>query len=355
MQVLETHAQVDMFDLLTTGVLLLDDDLTLLRINPAAEAMLELSARQAVGVRLQDLLPAAPELHLAPQRAGAASGSLIEREMLLSTPSGRRLTVDCAVTPLVGPGEPGGFLIELLPLDRHLRISREASLMAQNEIARNVVRGLAHEIRNPLGGIRGAAQLLERELPAAALREYTAIIIDEADRLQRLLDRLLGPRSRPEPRPVNIHEVTERVLALLQAEAAPGVRVGKDYDPSIPVVEADPEWLIQALLNVARNAVQAVGEHGEVLLRTRIERHCSVGSRRLRLAVRIDVVDDGPGVPPGLADTLFYPLVTGRSEGTGLGLSIAQSLVGQHGGIIELRGDGPGTTFSIYLPVESAP
>jgi two-component system, NtrC family, nitrogen regulation sensor histidine kinase GlnL len=343
---------VDMFDLLSTGALVLDDAFALQRINPAAQALLDVSERQAVGEPLERLLPAASDFHAAVQRCREVAAPLSEREVVVGGPSGRHLTVDLTVTPLVGPGEPGGFLVEFFPVDRHLRISREEYLVAQNEVARNVVRSLAHEIRNPLGGIRGAAQLLQHELPAPDLREYTSVIIDEADRLQRLVDQLLGPRSRPAPRQINVHEVTERVAALICAEAQPGVKVTKDYDPSIPPLEADPELLIQALLNVARNAVHAVAGNGQVSLRTRIDRHRTIGTRTLRLAARIDVVDDGPGVPDELKDTLFYPMVTGRCDGAGLGLSIAQTLVTQHGGIIELADTLTGSVFSIILPVE---
>lgn len=349
------HLTVDMFELLTTGALVLDESMCLRRINPAAEAMLEVSARQTLGEPLGDLWPTAGRLVTAVNKAQEAGAALFDREMMLTLASGHVLTVDFTVTPLSGPGEPGGYLIELLPVDRHLRISRETWLLSQNEVARNVVRGLAHEIRNPLGGIRGAAQLLERELPGQELREYTSVIIDEADRLQRLLDRLLGPRARPEPRIMNLHEVTERVTALLVAEAPAGVRIEKDYDPSIPTLEADPELLIQALLNVARNAVQSIDGSGTVRIRTRVDRHRTLGSRNLKLAARIDVQDDGPGVPSNLRDTLFYPMVTGRSDGAGLGLSIAQSLITQHGGLIELGEVERGSVFSIVLPLEDQP
>ena len=343
---------VDMLELLTTGVIVLDESLRLERINPAAEVLLDVSARQAIGMPLAQALPANHGLVSAIERTAFSTAVLSEREFSLMSAAGRPRTVDLTVTPLNEPGEPGGYLIELLPLDRHLRISREEYLVAQGEVARNVVRGLAHEIRNPLGGIRGAAQLLSRELNSAELEEYTSVIIEEADRLQRLLDRLLGPRTRPEPRLINIHEVTERVFALIGAEASSAITITKDYDPSIPPLKADPELLIQALLNVARNAVTAIGTNGAVVIRTRIDRHRTIGSQVVKLAVRIDVEDDGPGVPEELRDTLFYPMVTGRSDGAGLGLSISQNLVNQHRGIIELDTSSEGSTFSIVLPLE---
>jgi two-component system nitrogen regulation sensor histidine kinase GlnL len=179
------------------------------------------------------------------------------------------------------------------------------------------------------------------------------VIVGEADRLQSLLDRMLGPRSLPRKREVNIHEVTERVFALMCAEAPPGIEMDKDYDPSIPPLHADPELLIQAMLNVARNAVQALGERGRILLRTRIHRHFTIGQRHHGLVARIDVVDNGPGVNEAIEDRIFFPLVTGRSDGTGLGLSIAQSLVNQHCGLIECSSRPGYTQFSILLPVES--
>ncbi|MBT6277493.1 MAG: PAS domain-containing protein [Chromatiales bacterium] len=345
---------VELFDLLTTGALLLDDELRLVRLNSAAEALLELSARQAIGERFAVMFPRGVECHAVIDRARSSASALSEREMTLELASGRRVTVDFSVRPLTEQGEPGGLLVELARIDRHLRISREEQVLNQNEVARTVVRGLAHEIRNPLGGIRGAAQLLERELPNEELQEYTTVIINEADRLHRLLDRLLGPNLRPEFRMLNVHEVTERVLRLARTEAdGSGVNIQADYDPSIPPFYGDLELLIQALLNVVRNALHAVNGVGEVILRTRIARQRTVASQYHRLAVRIDILDDGPGVPPELWDTLFYPMVTGHPDGTGLGLSIAQSIVHQHGGIIELNRVGCHTVFSVRLPLEA--
>jgi two-component system nitrogen regulation sensor histidine kinase GlnL len=275
--------------------------------------------------------------------------------MRLGVPGVGTVTVDCVMTPLSGAGSGARslVLVEFIALDRHKQISREERLVADSESARQVLRGLAHEIRNPLGGLRGAAQLLERELADEELREYTRVIVHEADRLQNLMDRMLGPRTPPRLRAVSIHEVTERVFALISAEAPPGVRVEKDYDPSIPELAADAELLIQAVLNVARNAVEAVEGRGQVLLRTRIHRQFTIGQRHHRLVARIDVVDDGPGVPEDLQERVFHPLVTGRHAGTGLGLSIAQSLVNQHGGLIECESRPGHTVFSILLPVNN--
>lgn len=346
-------------DNLTTAVLVLDRGLRLLSLNPAAEALLDVSAKQVRGVQLRQLLPAAEMLEAALLRVVESGHPLTERDMHLVLAGASPITVDCVITPVSEQALPGGLLVELLDLDRHKQISREEQLMSQNESARALVRGLAHEIRNPLGGLRGAAQLLERELDAEDLKEYTRIIVHEADRLQALVDRLLGPRTVPRKRSINIHEVTERVRALIQAEAPGGIVVDRDYDPSIPDLYADPELLIQAALNVAQNAVQAVADAGYILLRTRVHRQYTIGQRRHRLVARIDICDNGAGIDDDLKSLIFYPMVTGRTDGTGLGLSIAQSLVNQHGGLIECHSEPGNTIFSILLPIvdgsDSAP
>jgi two-component system nitrogen regulation sensor histidine kinase GlnL len=342
-------------DNLTTAVLVLDGELRLLSLNPAAEALLDVSAKQVRGVKLRQLLPAAEIFETALLRVVDSGHPLTERDMQLALTGAPPIAVDCVITPVGEHALPGGLLVELLDLDRHKQISREEQLMSQNESARALVRGLAHEIRNPLGGLRGAAQLLERELGTEELKEYTRIIVHEADRLQALVDRLLGPRMLPSKRLINIHEVTERVRALIQAEAPGGIVVDRDYDPSIPELYADPELLIQATLNVAQNAVQAVADAGHILLRTRVHRQYTIGQRRHRLVARIDICDNGAGIREDLKDLIFYPMVTGRNDGTGLGLSIAQSLVNQHAGLIECHSEPGNTTFSILLPLVNVP
>jgi two-component system, NtrC family, nitrogen regulation sensor histidine kinase GlnL len=339
---------------LTTAVVLLDANLRLAYINPAAEMLLALSARQARGMALQELVPRAPGLEQGLQRALASGQGYTERELQLTLPNGHTATVDCTVSPWAEGGEPRGLLLELQQVDRHLRIAREEQLLAQHSATRALVRGLAHEIKNPLGGLRGAAQLLERELAEPGLREYTRIIISEADRLQNLVNRMLGPSTVPRRRGVSIHQVLEHVRSLVQAEAPPRVRILRDYDPSIPNMLADPEQLIQAVLNLVRNAVQAVGGEGEIILRTRTQRQFTIGHQRHRLVARIDVIDNGPGIPPEMIEHIFYPMVTTRAEGTGLGLSIAQSLVNQQGGLIECTSRPGRTVFTLLLPLEPA-
>jgi two-component system nitrogen regulation sensor histidine kinase GlnL len=262
-------------------------------------------------------------------------------------------TLDVTVTPFDQPGRPGGVIIELADVTQHQRIVRENALLTQLGGSRAMVRQLAHEIKNPLGGLRGAAQLLERQLKDPALHEYTTVIISEADRLAALVDALLGPGQPPRKEPVNIHEVVQHVGHLLAAEAPTGVAIERDYDPSLPRLRLDRNQVIQALLNLGRNAIHAVGSSGRIVLRTRALTNASIGSRRYRVVASIQVEDDGPGVPAELKDTVFYPLVTGRQGGTGLGLAVAQDLVGRHDGLIEFDSRPGRTVFTILLPFDS--
>jgi two-component system nitrogen regulation sensor histidine kinase GlnL len=337
---------------LNTAVLLFDAGLHLSYLNPAAESLLAESARQAVGRSPEELMPACGRVAAALRRAAERNRPFMEREMRLRFMDGRQIIVCCMVTPVIEAGERTGLLVEMIPQDRHLRIIREGLLTAQNNATRALVRGLAHEIKNPLGGLRGAAQLLEQELGDEDLKEYTRIIIGEADRLQNLVDRMLGPRTLPHRGPVNIHEVLERVRTLVVAEVPPEVILRRDYDPSLPQVQADADQLIQALLNLVRNAAQAVGSAGTVILRSRSVRQFTIAGRRHKLVARIDVVDDGPGIPEDMLQNIFFPLVTTRPEGVGLGLPIAQSLIHKNGGIIECTSQPGETAFTIYLPLD---
>lgn len=350
-------------DNLKTAILLLGPNLALRYVNPAAEDLLEVSGSRMIGEPVSALFceqgDTLAELHDAVRQASAYT----KRETVLTLTSGQQITVDYAVTPIMGSERDidsvVGLLIELQPLDRLLRISRDAGLRNSQEATRILVRGLAHEIKNPLGGLRGAAQLLARELPDSGLRDYTNVIIEEADRLRDLVDQMLGPNQLPERKPLNIHEVTERVRQLVEAESGHGVRFERDYDPSIPEVLGDKQQLIQATLNVVRNAVEAISSanppiaHPRITLRTRALRQYTIGSRRYRLAVRVDIADNGPGVPEQLLSTLFFPMISGRPDGTGLGLSIAQSIITRHQGLIECGSQPGNTLFSLYLPLET--
>ena len=343
----------NVLDHVTTAILLFDDHGLLLDMNPAAEELLDNSIRQIRGSRADSVFIQAEELCRLLARVIESGESIAEKQLEAQFATTAPMSFDCAMTPWMEPGAGLRVVVELNRLDT-LQAARQERLLEENETTRAVLRGLAHEIRNPLSGLRGAAQLLERELDEERLREYTGVIIGEADRLEKLLDNLLGPHRPPQLRPINIHQVTERVYTLLQAEVGEGVHLDRDYDPSLPLLDADPELLIQALLNVGRNAVQALEGAGTICLRTRILRQCTLGHRQYRLAVRIDVIDDGPGIPAGLGERIFYPLVTGRSEGTGLGLSIAQALVHQHAGLIEWDSQAGSTRFSLLLPLRNS-
>lgn len=336
----------DVLENLTTAVLVLDSNLRVCYINTATEVMFEISHRQAEFIPLQSLLPGEERLFLSLQRVQQTGQAVIEREIKLFLPSSGEILVDCAMK--VMESNNSYILIEIAQLDYQSRISRDENLHTQQQ----VVRGLAHEIKNPLGGLRGAAQLLERQLESEDLKEYTRIIITEADRLQNLMNRMLGPNQQPEKRPVNIHEVLQHVRQLVDIEVDERLQFRIDYDPSIPELYADFDQLIQIFLNIVRNAVQAMHGSGVIILRTRIQRNITIEKNHYRLGVLVEVEDNGPGIPKHLQDSLFYPLVTGRADGTGLGLYLVQNLVQRHGGIVSCHSHPGQTIFSVTFPLE---
>ena len=335
-------------ELLATAVLMLDDRLQVTFANPATETLLAHGRKHLIGTPLARVLPGNERFLARLAQAVADDAGFNENELALEL-AGQSVTVHCVAVPVEEDG--ARLLIELRELDQQIRIAREAKLLEQQQANRELIRNLAHEIKNPLGGIRGAAQLLERELPDPDLREFTQVIVKETDRLQSLMNRLLTPSRLPHAEPVNIHEVTERVRTLLLAEFPSGLEVRRDYDTSLPELVADREQLIQALLNVARNAAQATGGRGEIRMVTRIARQVTIARERYRHALAVTIEDDGPGVPPELAERIFYPLVSGREGGTGLGLSLAQSFVSQHRGLIEFESVPGRTRFTLVLPV----
>lgn len=336
---------------LTTAVVLLDEQLRVRWLNPAAEALMGLSLSRVQGTSLECL--EGDDGRIAEMLASALrlQHPYTQRETQLAMTGGERITVDYTATPL----SKTELLLEFEPRDRLMRISREESLIARQEMVKVLTRGLAHEVKNPLGGIRGAAQLLERDLPDDSLTEFTRIIIEEADRLRDLVDRMLGPNRPVEQQPINVHEVVERVRALMQAETDT-IALVRDYDPSLPAIMGDAGQLIQAVLNVTRNAVQALKENATesptVTLRTRARRQFTLGAERHRLVCEVCVIDNGPGVPETLAESLFYPMISGRAEGSGLGLSIAQSILHQHQGLIECESRPGHTEFRLLIPLE---
>ncbi|MEW5838537.1 MAG: nitrogen regulation protein NR(II) [Pseudomonadota bacterium] len=340
---------------LSVAVLWLDSELALIYLNPAAEGLLGTSVRQARGLPAPALLPGEGLLldHMLQSLESGHPCTL--REIALHV-AGREVVIDCVISPLQDPGLGRGLLVEMMDIDRHLRIAREEHLLAQQQATRSLLRGLAHEIKNPLGGLRGAAQLLDAELSSAEQREYTEVILREADRLRSLVDRMIGSHGLPKMSMVNIHEVLEHVRRLVSMDRkSNALRLVTRYDPSIPEVYAACDLLIQAVLNIVRNATQVLEGQADaqIVLHTRVMRQFTIGSIRHRLVARIDVEDNGPGIPPELQDTLFLPMVSGRKGGVGLGLSISQSLIAQHGGLIEFVSMPGKTVFTLLLPLSS--
>jgi two-component system, NtrC family, nitrogen regulation sensor histidine kinase GlnL len=340
-------------DQLTTAILLLDAELTVRYANQSAEALLETSVQRLCGMPLERVFVDLGETVCSLHESVARQLGFTMREIQLRTAHGTRMTVDLTVSPVFDHDEPE-LLLEIASLDRLHRINREDQLLSVQETSRKLVRGLAHEIKNPLGGIRGAAQLLERKLTDERLQDYTQVIIDEADRLRNLVDRMLGPIAPPELAPVNVHEVLERIIYLIDAESHGAIRMLRDYDPSLPRVQADAELLIQGMLNIMRNAAQALTDtaHPEIRISTRVVRQFTIAQHRHRMVVRIEIKDNGPGIPPELIERIYYPMISGRAEGTGLGLAITQNIINQLNGAIECQSQPGDTQFAVYLPLE---
>ena len=339
-------------DLLATAIMLVDRELTVRYANPAAENLFELSAKALVGHRLGDVFPDDRVLEGAIEYARVNNCSYTEHDFELGAAGRGKLHLNCTVSPVEMESCNEGFLLEFRHIEQQLRIAREERMLDQNQANRELIRNLAHEIKNPLGGIRGAAQLLERELERPALHEYTQVIMKEADRLQSLMNRLLTPHRLPQNALLNIHEVLERVRSLILAEYPHGVTILRDYDTSLPPLRGDREQLIQAVLNIVRNAAQAMSGNGEITLKTRVARQATFARRRYRHALELRITDTGPGIAADLRERIFYPLVSGRVGGSGLGLTLAQTFVAQHHGTITFESEPGNTTFTLLLPID---
>ena len=338
-------------ELLATAVLLLDPSLVVVYANPAAENLFELSRRQLVGQPTAALFADASGLVAAVAKARASGTSYTEQELELAINGKAKLHLTCTVSPV--EVNEATLMLEFRHIDQQLKIAREERLLEQQQANRDLIRSLAHEIKNPLGGIRGAAQLLERELDRPQLVEYTQVIIGEADRLQSLVNRLLTPHRLPTYRRTNIHEILVRVKGVVQAEF-PQVAIQPDFDISLPEFDADPEQLTQAVLNIVRNAAQALTgttASPTIRLTTRVARYVTLARKRHRLALAVAIADNGPGIPETLRDKIFYPLVSGREGGSGLGLTIAQTFIAQHNGSIECESVPGRTVFTILIPL----
>jgi two-component system nitrogen regulation sensor histidine kinase GlnL len=280
--------------------------------------------------------------------------SYTEHDLKIGALGRIKLQLSCIVSPVELEGWIKGWqglLLEFRHIEQQMKIAREERLLDQSQANRELIRNLAHEIKNPLGGIRGAAQLLDRELERPGLHEYTQVIMKEADRLQSLMDRLLTPHRLPQPALLNIHEVLERVRSLILAEYRQGIIIRRDYDTSVPLFRGDKEQLIQVVLNIVRNAAQAMNANGQITLRTRVARQVTLVRKRYKHALELSITDTGPGIPEEIRERIFYPLVSGRDGGSGLGLTLAQTFVSQHGGTITHESQPGKTTFTILLPI----
>lgn len=348
-----SETPIRIIDNLATAVLLFDKDLKLQFINSAAEGLLSVSYKRVEGMTPKQIWPASSFFYEAIHRALFSGSTCVERGVDLILGINQIIKVDCMITPLVENDKAEEILVELVDADAFVRVMHETRQQTVQEAAKESVQGMAHEIKNPLGGIRGAAQLLEAELKDEELREYTQIIINESDRLRNFIDRMLTTSNQPVKTEMNIHEVLEYIISVVRAENTNSINIIKDYDPSIPDIKADREQIIQAVLNLIRNAVQAIGDDGSITLKTRIRRHVTIQHKLNRYIIELNIIDDGPGVPEEIESGVFYPLVTGRAEGTGLGLSIAQQLIQSHGGLINYERKEDNTYFSILLPMES--
>lgn len=336
-------------ELLSSAVVLTDDQRFICYMNAGAENLFATSQRKLLGAPLFHLIGDSPTLDEALNQALHQNWSHTGQDIQVTLPNNGTLRLDCTITPADAEGV--ALLLEFRPIDAQLRVAREEQLLQQQQANRELIRNLAHEIKNPLGGIRGSAQLLEYELEEPQLREFTEVIISEVDRLQDLLNRMLSSHSAMRPTPLNIHEILERVRKLILAEF-PGVTICRDYDISLPELTADHEQLIQAILNVVRNAAQAINGSGEIHLRTRIARQVTLAKRRFLLALELQIIDNGPGIPEDICGKIFYPLVSGGG-GSGLGLSIAQGFIEQHQGMIDVQSHPGRTCFTILLPISN--
>ena len=341
-------------DYLSSTIICLDQRLTLCYINATGEMLFDSSFSTLVGRDFNQLFSRV--------EASTITGKLsqfveqrqpmTEHEAKITLASGKSITADYTIYAIDEAEVGGDILIEIRPLERQVQILRDEISQLQKQASQQFARGMAHEIKNPLGGIRGAAQLLEREIIQPSMKEYTDVIISEVDRLQTLVNNMLGPNVRINKKPVNMLEILEHIRNLLLAAEPSRFCIHRDYDPSIPELMADKDQLIQAFLNIAQNAVQALGEHGEITFKTRVGRQVTIGQNKHPLVIEIDIIDNGGGIPAALNDTIFLPMVTDKPEGSGLGLPIAQEIVSGHGGIIQCESSASGTRFSIILPLE---
>jgi two-component system nitrogen regulation sensor histidine kinase GlnL len=338
-------------DTLNSSILRVDGKGLVSYVNAATETLFDGSAKSLVGQRFGDLLSQLEPSSIL-TRLELDAIAFTEHEVIITLANGKSILADYSVYPFETEPMDGEILIEIRPLVRQAQFAQDELNQMQKQASQQLARGLAHEINNPLGGIRGAAQLLQKALDRPEWTEYTEVIINEADRLQSLTSNMLGPESRLQCASVNILEILEHIRKIILAADPDHISVHRDYDPSIPELNADRDMLIQAFLNIARNAVQAIDGNGEIIFKTRVDRQYTIGQITHPLVVQVDITDSGRGIPQQLGETIFLPMVTDKAEGSGLGLPIAQELISRHGGAIHLQSSNTGTTFSTILPLE---
>lgn len=344
-----------LLDSLSTAIVTVNGQLEITYANDTAQSLLERSRNQLLQRKITDLFLADTLNVSRIQHAFNTTQDFSESEVQLALTGGRYLLADVTFS-CIELAQGRNVLVEIRQVDQQKRITQENQQWAQQQAARHLIRGLAHEIKNPLGGIRGAAQLLEKELGNAQLQEFTQMIIEQSDRLRNLVDRLLGPNALPNFAWMNLHKAVENIRTLADADASHRFQIKRDYDPSIPDLYIDKDMIQQAVLNMVRNSVQAMAEanteQGQIVIMTRVERKVTIQGKRYPLCAKIKIIDNGPGIPAELKDTLFYPMISSKQDGSGLGLSIAQTLIDHHRGKIDVESWPGHTEFIIYLPID---
>ncbi|MFT6087854.1 MAG: two-component system nitrogen regulation sensor histidine kinase GlnL [Glaciecola sp.] len=351
----ESITSENLLDNLSTAILVLDGKLNVQYANHAAQAVFERSLNLLIGCSVNQFIASSSLDFVRFQNSMQFGDVYSDCEVTFKFTDGRHIQADVSITSIL-ENKNKRLLVEIRLMEQQKKFSQESHQWAQQQAARELVRGLAHEIKNPLGGIRGAAQLLAKELPSEELKEFTQVIIEQSDRLTNLVDRLLGPNLRPSFDWYNVHQVLEKVCTLVQLDPSHNIAISRDYDPSIPDVYLDQDMMQQATLNIVRNSVQVLSEQqekaGEIKIVTRIERQVIIHGACFPLCAKIQIIDNGPGIPTELKNTLFYPMVTSKQNGSGLGLSISQTLIGHHRGKIEVDSWPGRTEFTLYIPID---
>lgn len=348
-QRLKLSYQQQLANQMVTAAVVLNQKLAIQYVNPAGEALLAKSLYKLYGCNFTDIFTFIPHDNIGLEQLLNTGQHFTNSDIQLEFSYGGRISIEITASSVEFNNEPH-ILMELKQIDQQKNISLDAFQQQQSASARDLIRGLAHEIKNPLGGLRGAAQLLSKEL-SIEQKEYTAMIIEQADRLTNLVDRLLGPNQLPQMTQQNIHLVLEKVHQLMSFDNAKQIKLYRDYDPSIPEIDFDEDKLQQAILNIVSNAYQVLDKNGTITLKTRIASSQMINGKRVKLSIKVSIIDNGPGIPIDIRETLFYPMVSRRDNGTGLGLSISQTLINQHQGKLSCNSRNGRTEFIILLPI----